>query len=221
MSKLRNELRNGIRWQPLAFFVQRHHGHARDRLGHGVVAEDRVLGHGRAAGHVSLAKRAIVHNLPVARQDGHNARHLLLVHCFLHQRMQALKPCRRKSLQLRLHWSHVEHRARCLLKMRGGRRSVFCLGVQSRNGNKNSGNGENANEASRSRFHFVFSHFAARIEGQLRRSLYNSPCRRRQFLRIHAPNLPEGGGPASYQQFLRARSTLLVDFAGPQSPCGN
>ena len=200
--------------QPLALFVEDHHGHAGDRLGHGVVAEDRVLRHRRAAGHVALAVGAVIHDLAVARQDGDHAGELLLVDCLLHQRVQALEPLGRKAHRLWLDWRHVDHRPRCLLKMSGGRGSILCLGVQSGGGKNRPSDNENADKASRSRFHLVFLHFAARIHGQLRRSLYTSLCERRQLRKIRMPKKGTWNDRLSAGVRNLKGCFLGMDFAG-------
>ena len=64
--ELGDVFRNRIVGRPLAFFVEDHHGHAGNGLGHGVVAEDGVPGHGRAGGDVSRSVCAVVDDLAVA-----------------------------------------------------------------------------------------------------------------------------------------------------------
>ena len=73
-----NVFGDGIGGQPLAFFVEDHHGDASDGLGHGVVAEDGVVGHGRAGGHVAHAVGAVVDDFAVAGEDGDGAGELLV-----------------------------------------------------------------------------------------------------------------------------------------------
>jgi hypothetical protein len=100
MRKLGNVLCDRIGGQPLALFVQNHHGHAGDRLGHGVVAKDRVLRHGRAACHVALAVGAVVDDLAVARKDRNRSGDLLAVDRLLHICVQSLQAFGGKPLRL-------------------------------------------------------------------------------------------------------------------------
>jgi hypothetical protein len=69
---------DGISGQPLALLVEDHHGDAGDRLGHGVVAEDGVFGHGRAVASRD-AVGAVVDDFAVAREDGDGAGELLVI----------------------------------------------------------------------------------------------------------------------------------------------
>ena len=118
MRELRNVFGDGVRRHPLALLVEQHHGHAGDRLGHGVVAEDDVLGHGRTAGHVALTVGAVVHHFSVARQDGDDACDLLLVNGLLHQGVQTFQPLRGEALHFGLYDRHVNGAADGLLRRR-------------------------------------------------------------------------------------------------------
>ncbi len=79
MRELGDVFGDGIGGQPLALLIENHHGHAGDRLGHGEVAKDGVLGHRRAAGHVALAVGAVVDDLAVTSEDGDGAGECFLV----------------------------------------------------------------------------------------------------------------------------------------------
>ena len=94
LGELRDVLRDRIRRMPFAFFKENHHGNTGDRLGHGKDAEDRILGHRSAARDVFLAVGSLLDHFPVTRQNGYDARKLLLVHLPLHRRMQPLESLR-------------------------------------------------------------------------------------------------------------------------------
>ena len=83
---------DGLPGQPFTLLIEDHHGHAGERFGHGVRAEDSVLGHGDALFHVTLAVGAVIDNLAVAGQDGDSSGELLLVDFVLDHRMEVLKP---------------------------------------------------------------------------------------------------------------------------------
>ena len=106
--ELRNEFGDGIGGQPLALLVENHHRHACHRLGHGVVAEDRILRHLRVDRHVALTVRAVINHFPMPRQDRDDAGNLLLVHGLPHQRMKPLQSLRGKANRLRLDDGHVQ-----------------------------------------------------------------------------------------------------------------
>ena len=86
-----DELRDGIGGKPLAFFVKDHHGDAGDGLGHGVVAENGVFGHGGGGGQVANAVGAVVDDFAVAGEDGDGAGELLVVDLVLDGGVEALK----------------------------------------------------------------------------------------------------------------------------------
>ena len=66
--ELRNVLGDRIVWQPLALLIEDHHGDARDRLGHRVVAKDCVLRHGRMRFEIALAISPVVDDLAMPQQ---------------------------------------------------------------------------------------------------------------------------------------------------------
>ena len=65
--------------EPFALLIEDHHGDAGEGLGHGIGAEDGVLGHGYALFHVALAVGAVLDDLAVTGQDGDGSGEFLLV----------------------------------------------------------------------------------------------------------------------------------------------
>ena len=88
----RDELRHGIGEEKLAFFLQHHHGHAGDGLGHRRDAEDRVGMHGLLRLDILEAGSVHVHDLAVACDQGDDAADLLAVDVGLHALVQARQP---------------------------------------------------------------------------------------------------------------------------------
>ncbi len=80
---------DGVRGEPLAFFVELHHGDAGDGLGHGVVAEDGGFGHGDFLFDVLPAVGAVVDDFAVAREDGDDAGDLMIFDSVLHEGVKA------------------------------------------------------------------------------------------------------------------------------------
>ena len=105
-------------------FVEDHHGDAGDGLGHGVVAEDGVLGHGRAGGEVAHAIGAVVHDLAVAGEDGDGAGELLLVDFVLHEGVEVFEALGGEADRLGRDRRHVETRGRSAWAAKGGRASA-------------------------------------------------------------------------------------------------
>jgi hypothetical protein len=81
--ELGNVVCDGILGAPFALLVEDHHGDAGDDLGHGEDAEDRVGGHRRAAGEISLAVGFEVDELSVAHDERDGAGHGFLLVDFL------------------------------------------------------------------------------------------------------------------------------------------
>jgi hypothetical protein len=77
--------------KPFALFIEDHHGDAGKGLGHGVRAEDSVLGHRYSLFHVALAVSAVIDYLAVAGEDGDGSGELLLINFVLDERMQVLE----------------------------------------------------------------------------------------------------------------------------------
>ena len=100
VGELGDEFGDGVGGEPLALLVEDHHGDPGDRLGHGVVAENHVLGHGRRAGQVALAVGAVVDDLAVAGEDGDDAGDLLLVDGLLHKGVETLQALGGKAERL-------------------------------------------------------------------------------------------------------------------------
>ncbi len=99
--ELGDELRDGVGGEPLALFVEDHHGDAGDGLGHGVVAEDGVFGHGGGGGQVAHAVGAVVDDFAVAGEDGDGSGELLVVDLVLNGGVETLKALGRRSRRTR------------------------------------------------------------------------------------------------------------------------
>ena len=84
-------LGDGIGGEPLALFVEDHHGDAGDGLGHRVVAEDGVVGHGLRGGQIAHAVGTVVNNFAMAREQGDGARELLVVDLALDEGMEVFE----------------------------------------------------------------------------------------------------------------------------------
>lgn len=89
VGELGDEFGDGVGWEPLALFVELHHGDGSDDLGHGVVAEDGGLGHGDFVLDVLPAVGAVVDDLAVAGEDGDDAGDLVVLDCVLHEGVEA------------------------------------------------------------------------------------------------------------------------------------
>ena len=92
VSEFRDVVGDGILWMPFALFVENHHGHAGDDLGHGEYAKDCVGGHGRAAGEIFLAVGFQVDELAMAHEERDGAGHgLFLIDFLLHGGVETLE----------------------------------------------------------------------------------------------------------------------------------
>ena len=81
----------------LAFFVERHQSDADDRLGHGVDAEDRVVGHRSVGFPVGHADRLPVGDLAFAGHDADRPGELAEVDILLHGLGDAVKSLLRQA----------------------------------------------------------------------------------------------------------------------------
>ena len=72
----------------LALLDEHHHRDTGDRLGHRGDGEDRILGHGRLAGHVAVAERGLVGYLAMPRNHDNPAGDLPLIDKLLQGRLQ-------------------------------------------------------------------------------------------------------------------------------------
>ncbi len=68
-----------------------HHGHAGNRLRHGIGAEDNVFAHGRVLRNILLPISSVFNHFAVARQYGYRARQGFSVNLTLNQRVQVLQ----------------------------------------------------------------------------------------------------------------------------------
>ena len=73
VGKGRQMLGDRVGEEQAAFFVEDHRGHADDRLGHGINAEDRIGAHGRAGGLVAEAEAFEIGDLAMAGDGGDGA----------------------------------------------------------------------------------------------------------------------------------------------------
>ena len=85
VGELRNVLRYGVVGEPLALLVEDHHGDTGGGLGHGVVAEDGVFGHGRGGGEIAVAVGAVLDDFAVAGEDGDGADEVFLIDLILNE----------------------------------------------------------------------------------------------------------------------------------------
>ena len=123
--ELRDVFRDRIARPPLALLIQHHHRDAGDRLGHRVDAEDRVLLHGRAAGHVALAIGPRIDDLAVARHYRDDSRHLAVVDVFLQHRMHTIQSLRGEAYRFRF-------RLRKVTRLRRPLRAASSAAIESR-----------------------------------------------------------------------------------------
>ena len=95
--KLGNVTRQRIVGVPLALLVQLHHGHAGNRLGHGVDLENGVLPHRHFLADVLIAVDVRRHDRPVSRDVRHDARQLAVVYDLLHGDVERAEPLAREA----------------------------------------------------------------------------------------------------------------------------
>ena len=102
LGQLRQELRDGIGDEELAVLHEHHRRHRGERLGHGVEAEDGVLGHRLAGRLVAHAEGLEVDDLALARDERHRAGDLAGLDLAAQHAADALEPLRRQADLLRL-----------------------------------------------------------------------------------------------------------------------
>jgi hypothetical protein len=80
-----------------AFLEQHHDRYARDRLGHGIDAEDGIRLHRVPAPHVPQTPAFEVSNLATACNKAHRSRDAAAIHVRLHDRSDAVEPLGREA----------------------------------------------------------------------------------------------------------------------------